>query len=63
LISNAVGTSFRVIPSILLHTACLTAKGDSRWICIARLKITIKFQRSSFGLGSGLDQSLAGFWG
>lgn len=52
LIGDAVGISFRVISSILLHTACLTAKGDSRWIRIAGLEITMNTRRSSFGLGT-----------
>jgi hypothetical protein len=63
LIGDAVGTSFRVSPSMLLQTACLTAKRDGCWIRIAGLEITIKILESSFSLGGGLDWSLAGFWG
>ena len=52
--------SWRVIPSILLHTACLTAKGEGCCSCVARLEIAMKIQLSSFGLASGPGRDLAG---
>ena len=63
LIGDAVGVSWRVIPAMFLHTACLTANGDGRWSRVAGSDITMKILWSSFGLGGGPDRGLAGFRG
>ena len=42
LISNAKGILLRVIPPMLLHIACLTAKGKGYCSYLARLEIAIK---------------------
>ena len=60
LIGEAVGMSWRVIPSTLLHTACLTAKGEGRCNRVAGLDIAMKIRLSSFGLAGGPGRDLAG---
>ena len=42
LIGDAVGMSLRVIPSMLLQIACLTAKGEGCCSRVAGLEIEIK---------------------
>ena len=42
LISNAIGMSLRVIPSMLLQIACLTVKGKGCCSYVAGLEIEIK---------------------
>ena len=54
LIGDAEGMSLRVIPPILLHITCLTAKGESCYSYLTRLETAIKIQLSSFSLASGL---------
>jgi hypothetical protein len=63
LIGDAVGMSLRVIPSMLLHIACLTAKGEGCCSRIAGLEMAMKIRLSSFGLAGGLGRDLAGIRG
>ena len=63
LIGDAEGMSFRVIPPMLLHTACLTAKGEGCCSRIVGLEMAMKIRLSSFGLASGPGRNLAGFRG
>ena len=44
---------------MLLHTACLTAKGDGRCIRPVRLEIWTKIRQSSLGLDSRSGRGLA----
>jgi hypothetical protein len=63
LIGDAVGMSLRVIPSMLLHTACLTANGEGCCSRIAGLEMTMKIRSSSFGLAGRPGRDLAGIRG
>ena len=54
LIGVAVGMSLRLSLSILLHIACLTAKGEGCCSRIAGLEIATKIRVFSFGLAGGL---------
>ena len=63
LIGDAVGMSLRVIPSMLLQIACLTAKGEGCCSRVAGLEMEMKIRLSSFSLAGGLGRDLAGFRG
>jgi hypothetical protein len=63
LIGDAEGMSLRVIPPMLLHIACLIAKGKGSCSRIAGLEMAIKIRLSSFGLAGGPGRDLAGFKG
>ena len=60
LMGDAEGMSLRVIPPMLLHIACLTAKGEGCCSRIAGLEMAMKIRLSSFGLGGGPGRDLAG---
>ena len=60
LIDVAVGISLRVSPDILLHIACLTAKGEGCCRRTAGFEIVTKIRVSSFGLAGGLGRGFAG---
>ena len=63
LIGDAEGMSLRVIPPMLLHIACLTAKGEGCCSRLAGLEMAMKIRLSSFGLVDGPGRDLAGFRG
>ena len=63
LIGDAVGMSLRVIPAMLLHIACRTAKGEGCCSRIPGFEMAMKIRASSFGLAGWLGRVLAGFKG
>lgn len=63
LIGDAEGMSLRVIPPMLLHIACLTAKGEGCCSRLAGSEMAMKIRLSSFGLAGGPGRDLAGFRG
>jgi hypothetical protein len=59
LMGDAVGTSLRVIPPMLLQIACLTANGEGCCSRTTGLEMAMKIRLSCLGLAGGAGRDLA----